>query len=64
MAVETDDEFQKELIALFTQEAQEWLQQIHVALDELQQGPPADRHLKLAHTIKAGLTNLGGSAAT
>lgn len=64
MAVETDDEFQKELIALFAQEAQEWLQQIHVALDELQQGPPADRHLKLAHTIKAGLTNLGGSAAT
>lgn len=63
MAVETDDEFQKELIALFAQEAQEWLQQIHVALDELQQGPPADRHLKLAHTIKAGLTNLGGSAA-
>lgn len=64
MAVDTDDEFQKELVALFTQEAQEWLQQIHVALDELQQGPPADRHLKLAHTIKAGLTNLGGSAAT
>ncbi|NOS77340.1 MAG: hypothetical protein HOP35_05290 [Nitrospira sp.] len=64
MAVDTDDEFQKELIALFAQEAQEWLQQIHVALDELQQGPPADRHFKLAHTIKAGLTNLGGSAAT
>ena len=64
MAVDTDDEFQKELIALFAQEAQEWLQQIHVALDELQQGPPADRHLKLANTIKAGLANLGGSAAT
>lgn len=64
MAAGADDEFQKELIALFVQEAQEWLQQIHVALDELQQGPPADRHLKLAHTIKAGLTNLGGSAAT
>lgn len=64
MAVDTEDEFQKELIALFAQEAQEWLQQIHVALDELQQGPPADRHLKLAHTIKAGLANLGGSAAT
>src|SRR3990167_103767 len=64
MAVDTEDEFQKELIALFAREAQEWLQQIHVALDELQQGPPADRHLKLAHTIKAGLANLGGSAAT
>lgn len=64
MSGDTDDEFQKELVALFAQEAQEWLQQIHVALDELQQGPPADRHLKLAQTIKAGLTNLGGSAAT
>ncbi|MEQ1795226.1 MAG: hypothetical protein ABL970_13670 [Nitrospira sp.] len=64
MSADMDDEFQKELIALFVQEAQEWLQQIHVALDELQQGPPADRHLKLAQTIKAGLTNLGGSAAT
>jgi chemotaxis protein histidine kinase CheA len=64
MSVDKDDEFQKELITLFVQEAQEWLQQIHVALDELQQGPPADRHLKLAQTIKAGLTNLGGSAAT
>jgi HD-GYP domain-containing protein (c-di-GMP phosphodiesterase class II) len=64
MAVETEDAFQKELIDLFVQEAQEWLQQIHVALDELQQGPAAERHIKLAHTIRAGLTNLGGSAAT
>lgn len=64
MAVETEDVFQRELIELFAQEAQEWLQQIHVALDELQQGPPAERHLKLAQTIRAGLTNLGGSAAT
>jgi chemotaxis protein histidine kinase CheA len=64
MAVETEDAFQKELIELFVQEAHEWLQQIHVALDELQQGPPPDRHLKLAQTIKAGITNLGGSAAT
>ncbi len=64
MAAETEDAFQKELIELFVQEAQEWLQQIHVALDELQQDPAPDRHLKLARTIKAGLTNLGGSAAT
>ncbi len=64
MSADTDDEFQKELITLFVQEAQEWLQQIHVALDELQQGPPADRHLQLARTMKAGLANLGGSAAT
>lgn len=64
MAVESEDAFQKELIDLFVQEAQEWLQQIHVALDELQQGPAPDRHVKLAQTIKAGITNLGGSAAT
>ena len=64
MSAEMEDEFQKELVEVFVQEAQEWLQQIHVALDELQQGPPQDRHLKLVDTIKAGLTNLGGSAAT
>ncbi len=64
MAIDAEDAFQKELIDLFVQEAQEWLQQVHVALDELQQGPPPDRHLKLAQTITAGLTNLAGSAAT
>lgn len=64
MSAEPADEFQKELIEVFVQEAQEWLQQIHVALDELQQGPAPDRHLKLTHTIKAGITNMGGSAAT
>lgn len=64
MPVESPDEFQKELTDVFIQEAQEWLQQIHVALDELQQAPPPDRHVKLAHTILAGLTNMGGSAAT
>jgi chemotaxis protein histidine kinase CheA len=64
MSVEAEDAFQKELIELFVQEAQEWLQQIHVALDELQQAPPAERHRSLAQTIKIGITNLGGSAAT
>lgn len=64
MPVETEDAFQKELIELFVQEAQEWLQQIHVALDELQQAPPAERHRSLARIIKVGITNLGGSAAT
>ncbi len=64
MSVETEDAFQKELIELFVQEAQEWLQQIHVALDELQQAPPVERHRSLAQTIKVGITNLGGSAAT
>jgi hypothetical protein len=60
----TEDDFQKELVDLFVQEAQEWLQNIHVALDELQQGPVPERHVKLIETISAGVTNLGGSAAT
>lgn len=64
MSVDVEDEFQKELIEVFVQEAQEWLEQIHVALDELQQGPDPDHRLKLVQTIKAGLANLGGSAAT
>jgi hypothetical protein len=64
MAADNSDEFQKELVELFVQEAQEWLQNIHVALDELQQGPAPERHAKLIGTISAGVTNLGGSAAT
>jgi len=64
MSGETSDEFQKELVDLFVQEAHEWLQNIHVALDELQQGPPPERHAILIHTLNAGVTNLGGSAAT
>ncbi len=64
MSVETEDAFQKELVELFVQEAQEWLQQIHVALDELQQAPHLERHRALARTIRIGITNLGGSAAT
>jgi hypothetical protein len=35
-----------------------------VALDELQQGPPPERHAALIATLTAGVTNLGGSAAT
>jgi len=58
------DDFQKELVDLFVQEAHEWLQTIHVALDELQQSPAPERHAKLIGTISAGVTNLGGSAAT
>src|SRR6267143_1878438 len=64
MAADTTDDFQKELVDLFVQEAHEWLQNIHVALDELQQGPAPERHAKLIETISAGVTNLGGSAAT
>jgi hypothetical protein len=51
MAADITDNFQKELVELFVQEAKEWLENIHVALDELQQ-------------ISGGVTNLGGSAAT
>ena len=64
MAADTTDDFQKELVDLFVQEAHEWLQNIHVALDELQQGPAPERHAKLIETISAGVMNLGGSAAT
>jgi chemotaxis protein histidine kinase CheA len=64
MSAETENDFEKELIAAFLQEAREWLQQTHVALDELQQDPAPDRRVKLVQTIKAGLANLGGSAAT
>src|SRR5574342_1364653 len=64
MSGDTSDEFQKELVDLFVQEAHEWLQNIHVALDELQQAPPPERHAALILTLTAGVTNLGGSAAT
>lgn len=64
MAGDTSDDFQKELVDLFVQEAQEWLQNIHVALDELQQGPDPDRHEVLIGILTGGVTNLGGSAAT
>lgn len=64
MSGDASDEFQKELVDLFVQEAHEWLQNIHVALDELQQGPPPERHAALVTTLTAGVTNLGGSAAT
>lgn len=64
MSGDTSDEFQKELVDLFVQEAHEWLQNIHVALDELQQGPPPERHTALIGKLIAGVTNLGGSAAT
>jgi chemotaxis protein histidine kinase CheA len=64
MAADNPDDLQKEVVDLFVQEAHEWLQNIHVALDELQQGPVPERHAKLIGTISAGVMNLGGSAAT
>jgi chemotaxis protein histidine kinase CheA len=64
MAADTADDFQKELVDLFVEEAHEWLQNIHVALDELQQGPTPQHHIKLVEIMLAGVTNLAGSAAT
>jgi chemotaxis protein histidine kinase CheA len=64
MAADNTDDFQKELIVLFVQEAHEWLQRIHDALDELQQGPALERHAQLIRTMSEGVTSLGGSAAT
>jgi chemotaxis protein histidine kinase CheA len=58
------DPFQQEIIALFAAEAQEWLSQIETALHELEAGPPQFRCAKLFETIRNGITNLGGSAAT
>lgn len=61
---QTEDDFQKELIDLFGQEAQEWLLQIHSALTELESQVSGDRHAQLVDAIVRGITSLGGSAAT
>jgi len=61
---QTEDDFQKELIDLFGQEAQEWLGQIHSALAELEGQPDTDRHMQLVDALVRGITSLGGSAAT
>jgi len=61
---QTQDDFQKELIELFGQEAQEWLVQIHSALTELEGQPDFERHAQLVDAIVRGITSLGGSAAT
>lgn len=60
----TDDDFQKELVELFGQEAHEWLLQIHSALTELENQPDLDRHTQLVDAVLRGITSLGGSAAT
>ena len=61
---QNQDDFQKELIELFGQEAQEWLVQIHAALIELESLPDSDRHTQLIDAVVRGITSLGGSAAT
>ena len=60
----TTDPFQQEIIALFAAEGQEWVGQVETALHELEAGPPQFRCVKLFETIRNGVTNLGGSAAT
>lgn len=60
----TTDPFQQEIVALFAAEAQEWIGQVETALHELEAGPPQFRCAKLFETIRNGVTNLGGSAAT
>src|SRR5262245_58962560 len=64
MGADTANDFQKELAHQFVEEAHEWLQNIHVALDELEQGPAPEKHGELIGIMLAGLMNLGGSAAT
>lgn len=59
-----DDDFQKELVELFAQEAKEWLLQIHAAFGELHPQLDHVRYGKVIETITAAVTNLGGSAAT
>ncbi len=59
-----EDDFQKELVELFGQEAQEWLLQIDAALTELETQPAPDRHSQLVEAIVRAITSLGGSAAT
>lgn len=63
-AEQTQDDFQRELIELFGQEAQEWLVQIHSALTELESQPDSERHVQLVDVIVRAITSLGGSAAT
>lgn len=60
----TTDPFQQEIIALFATEAQDWIGQIEMALRELEAAPASFRCAKLFETIRNGVTNLGGSAAT
>ena len=62
--VHNDDEFQKELVELFSQEAQEWLVQIDAALTELEAEATTERHIQLVEVSVRAITSLGGSAAT
>jgi len=58
------DPFQQEILGLFAAEAQEWISQVETALHELEAAPASFRTAKLVETIRNGVTNIGGSAAT
>lgn len=63
-STDNDDDFQKEIVELFSQEAQDWLVQIDAALTELEGHAAPDRHTQLVDAIVRAITSLGGSAAT
>jgi chemotaxis protein histidine kinase CheA len=64
MAPVDGDAFEKELLELFAQEAQEWIQQIAAAVTELHTPLSRDQRVSPCEAITRCLTNLGGSAAT
>lgn len=59
-----NSQFLHEMLDLFLPEAREWLNQIEVALTELEAVPTTYRAKTLLYTIRSAATNLGGSAAT
>ena len=59
-----DEDFQQELLELFSAEAEEWLVQANHSLVKLQQGPKPEETAELMDVIQTSITNLGGSAAT
>ena len=63
-ATNSEDDFQKEIVDLFSQEAQDWLLQIDAALTELEGHAAPDRHTQLVDAIVRAVASLGGSAAT
>ncbi|MEW6544982.1 MAG: Hpt domain-containing protein [Nitrospirota bacterium] len=62
MADLRDDPFLDEVLQLFAAEARDWLGQIREALQALEGNPGGAQ--SLSETIRRGLTNLAGSAAT
>jgi hypothetical protein len=59
-----EDQFLEEVIGLFAVEGQEWLGQINTARTKLEAGAGPGQPGQLWETLRRGLTNLGGSAAT